>query len=54
MIIPEHMPPVLAIGDRTEAEVNLGLHYLLDVFILDRAELPPGSLFLINRCSGLK
>jgi len=42
------MPPILAIGDRMEAKVNLGLHYLLDIFILDRAELLLGSLFLVN------
>ena len=48
MIIPEHMPPILAIGDRMEAKVNLGLHYLLDISILDRAELLLGSLFLVN------
>jgi hypothetical protein len=37
-----------------EAKVNLGLHYLLDVLIFDRAELLLRSLFFVNRCSSLK
>ncbi len=54
MTIPKHMPPVLAIGNRMEAEVNLGLHYLLDILIFDGAEMLLSSLFLVNSSSGLE